>query len=521
MTDPHQNDPPPVSTPPPRMRLCDVLRELPGSTLRFASAEAPLRPVTGVRHDSRAVEPGDLFVAREGGRVNGLAFVGQAIERGAVAVVASRGAFDDGSSVPVIEVDDVPLALAVASAAVYGHPTFGMDVIGVTGTNGKTTTTLLVQAMIARAGGRCGVVGTLGSQFEQLTIPSAHTSPEADELARVARAMRDRGATHLAIEVSSIALAAKRADAVRFRVAAFSNLTQDHLDYHGTMEAYADAKARLFLELMPSSAAINVRDPFGRELAQRLSAVPTKVLFSSAHDQGNPDVWPRSLETGAAGIHLRAATPLGEVTIDSALVGAHNVENLLCAVAIGVCLGLDPSDMSAGLSGDVRVPGRLERCDEPGVDDVTVLVDYAHTPDALARVLASVRSFASNRLICVFGCGGDRDPSKRPLMGRAAGEVVDLAIVTSDNPRSEEPRTIVEQILVGLRMAGTAHVVELDRRAAIARAVAEAQAGDVLVIAGKGHETYQIVGSQTFSFDDRVVAREALAERRARRGGAT
>ncbi len=521
MTDPSDN-PPPISTPPPRMRLLDVVREL-GSraTVRAGAFGEKDVPLTGVRHDSRAVERGDIFVAREGGRVNGLAFVDQAIARGAAAVIARRGAIDATLSVPLVEVDDVPLALAVASAAVYGHPSFGVDVIGITGTNGKTTTTLLVRKMIARSGGRCGIIGTLGAELEEMVRPSAHTSPEADELSRLLREMRDRGATHVAMEVSSIALTAKRADAVRFRVAAFSNLTQDHLDYHGTMEAYAEAKARLFTELSPGAAALNVRDPFGVELARRVAGSATLVTFSSASDVGSPVVYPTSLELDAAGIRMEVASPIGPVAIDSSLVGAHNVENLLCAVAIGVSLGLAADVIGAGLSGDVRVPGRLERCDDPSRDDVVVLVDYAHTPDALGRALASVRAFARGRVVCVFGCGGDRDPGKRPQMGAAVGAVADVAFVTNDNPRSEDPRAIADQILPGLAGSKAKVTVELDRRLAIARAIREAAPGDVVLVAGKGHETYQIIGGRTFAFDDRVEARVALAERRAERGGAS
>jgi UDP-N-acetylmuramoyl-L-alanyl-D-glutamate--2,6-diaminopimelate ligase len=501
------------------MRLGDLVREIPGATL-LGSRDVLVR---GVRHDSRAIEPGDVFVAREGGRVSGLSFLNEAIQRGAAAVIARRGVPRVGHT-PLLEVEDVPLALALASAAVYGHPTFGLEVVGITGTNGKTTTTLLTRAVVNASGGRCGTIGTLGAELEGWVKPSAHTSPEADELARTAREMRDHGATHLVMEVSSIALTAKRADAVRFRVAAFTNLTQDHLDYHGTMEGYAAAKLRLFSELGPGAAAVNVRDPFGLEVVRAVPSGTRTVTYSSAADVGAPDVYPTHLEMrgkdGAPGIALTAATPVGELRIDSPLVGAHNVENLLCAASIGLCLDIDLETISAALSAPVAVPGRLERCDDPKRDDVVVLVDYAHTPDALARVLASVRPIALGRVICVFGCGGDRDPGKRPLMGEAAARGADLVFVTNDNPRSEDPRVIAEQALAGVTAVGTPHVVELDRRTAIVRAVEAANAGDVVLVAGKGHETYQIVGATTLAFDDRAVARSALAERAERRGGA-
>lgn len=494
------------------MRLRDVAREL-GAAIRFADEAASETPITGLHHDSRAVEAGDIFVAREGGSVSGVSFVPQAVQRGAVAVIARRGAMTS-ATVPVIEVDDVPLALALASAAVYGHPTFGLDVIGITGTNGKTTTALLTRALVNGAGGRCGTIGTLGAEFEGETRVSAFTSPEADELARAARSMRDRGASHLAMEVSSIALSQKRCDAVRFHVAAFTNLTQDHLDFHGSMESYAAAKARLFYELSPTAAAINVRDPFGRELSQKLPAGVRLVRFSSATDLGPAEVVPTHFQQGSRGIELSADTPMGRVHVESALLGNHNVENLLTAIAIGACMGIDADTIGRALSTEVQVPGRLERCDDPARDEVVTLVDYAHTPDALARALASVRAFARQRVICVFGCGGDRDPGKRPLMGEAAGRGADWVVVTNDNPRSESPDVIAAAITPGLMATHTPFEVELDRRAAIQRAILAAAPGDVVLIAGKGHETYQIIGGVTASFDDREEARAALRQRR-------
>jgi len=498
------------------MRLRDVAREL-QATVRFGPESAVDAPVTGIHHDSRAVEPGDVFVAREGGHVSGLSFVAQATERGAIAVIARRGSIRD-SAVPVIEVDDVPLALALASAAIYGHPTFGLEVIGITGTNGKTTTALLTRALVNGAGGRCGTIGTLGAEFEGESRSSAFTSPEADELARAARSMRDRGASHLAIEVSSIALAQKRADAVRFRVAAFTNLTQDHLDFHGTMAAYAAAKSRLFTELCPTSAAINVQGAFGRELASNVPLGTRLVRFSSATDIGPADVVPVSFNQGTRGIELVAESPMGRVVVTSPLLGLHNIENLLTAIAIGACLEIDADSIGRALSADIRVPGRLERCDDPERDDIIVLVDYAHTPDALGRALASVRAFAQGRVVCVFGCGGDRDAGKRLLMGEVAARGADWVIVTNDNPRSEDPRAIAASIVSGFATASTPFEIELCRRTAIRRAIAGAKPQDVVLIAGKGHEPYQIIGASMLAFDDRDEARAALRERAGERG---
>jgi UDP-N-acetylmuramoyl-L-alanyl-D-glutamate--2,6-diaminopimelate ligase len=510
-----------LGAPPRPVRLGALVREIPGATIP-SEAESVL--VTGVHHDSRAVQPGDVFVARAGLHTHGGRFVADAIARGAVAVIVERGSEVPTAGAARVEVDDVPRALALAAAAAYGHPTFALDVVGITGTNGKTTTAHLVQSCIDAAGGRAGIVGTLGYRFGTLDLAPTHTSPEADELARIAAGMLARGATHLVMEVSSIALAAARADAVRFRVAAFTNLTQDHLDYHGTMEAYAAAKARLFTDLAPGAAAINVDDGFGRALAERLARESAPAAeqghlarFSARVGAEGVEVAPIALEQVEAGTTLAARTPNGVVEIRTPLLGAHNVSNLLCAVSIGWLLGLDLDRVGAALSGRVVVPGRLERCDEPALDDVVVLVDYAHTPDALVRVLDSVRPLARGKVVCVFGCGGDRDPGKRPLMGEAVGRAADVAIVTNDNPRSEDPRAIADAILPGLRGGCAAVEVELDRAKAIELAIAGASAGDVVLVAGKGHEPYQIIGGVTTAFDDREEARAALARRRARR----
>ncbi len=510
-------------------RLGDVVHEVPGATLARGSADLF---VSGVHQDSRRVGPGDLFVARAGEKVNGEAFIAAAIERGAVAVLVKKGSLASFEGAARVEAEDVPRAIAFASAAVYGHPTFSVEAVGITGTNGKTTTSYLTAAAIRGCGGRPGVVGTLGYRFDGIDQPSTHTSPEADELARIAAKMRDAGATHLVMEVSSIAIEAARADAVRFRVAAFTNLTQDHLDYHGTMEAYAEAKARLFFELSPGAAAINVDDAFGRELAGRvlrhkLPQAAVLARYSARTDAAAEiEIAPETMTLDVSGIAMRVRTPAGAVEIRSPLIGAHNASNLLCALASAYLLDLDVKAAAAALSENVVVAGRLERCDDPAADDVVALVDYAHTPDALERVLHSVRAFARrkdgtpSRIVCLFGCGGDRDPKKRPIMGEVVGRLADVAIVTNDNPRSEDPRAIADAILPGLAAAGAEPIVELDRRAAIERAILEAEPGDVVLLAGKGHEPYQILGDRTVAFDDREEARRALALRRiARRGG--
>jgi UDP-N-acetylmuramoyl-L-alanyl-D-glutamate--2,6-diaminopimelate ligase len=510
-------------------RLADVVHEVPGASLTDA-AFADVH-VAGVHQDSRRVTPGDLFVARSGGRSDGEAFIADAIRRGAVAVLVKTGSHATFSGAARIEADDVPRAIAFAAAAVYGHPTFSIEVVGITGTNGKTTTSYLTSAAIRGCGGRPGIVGTLGYRFEGLDQTATHTSPEADELARIAASMRDHGATHLVMEVSSIALAASRADAVRFRVAAFTNLTHDHLDYHGTMAVYAAAKERLFFELSPGAAAINVDDAFGARLAEKVlqQKMPHAAIlarYSAKTDAPREvEIAPEKLSFDASGITMVVRTPRGSVDVRSPLIGAHNASNLLCALANAYLLDLDVKDAAAALSENIVVAGRLERCDDPAVDDVVALVDYAHTPDALERVLQSVRAFARgkdgapSRVVCVFGCGGDRDPKKRPVMGEVVGRLADVAIVTNDNPRSEDPRVIADAILPGLASAGAKPIVELDRHAAIERAILEAGPGDVVLLAGKGHEPYQILGERTVAFDDRDEAKRALAKRRTARPG--
>jgi UDP-N-acetylmuramoyl-L-alanyl-D-glutamate--2,6-diaminopimelate ligase len=492
------------------LRLDELARELPMPA--DVAGDAGTR-VRGVRHDSRAVRPGELFVARRGEKADGARFVDDAVARGAAAVMAARGAVDPARvRVPVVFVDDPAAALGYAASAVYGHPSFSIEVVGITGTNGKTTTAHLVRAAVDGALGRpsCGVLGTVGHSFGSWRVDAEHTTPEADEVARTMAAMRARGATHVAMEVSSHALELGRVRAVRFRVAALTNLTQDHLDFHGSMAAYAAAKARLFVELGPGAAVLNVDDAFGRDLAARVRAPLVRV---SSRPGSEADVVPLEARVDARGIAARVLTPAGEVRLASRLVGAHNLDNLLLALGIAHALELDLVRAAGALSAEPGAPGRLERCDGEG-DDVTALVDYAHTPDALARALDAVRAVARGRVWCVFGCGGDRDPTKRGPMGEAVARRADVAIVTNDNPRTEDPGAIADAVAAGVRAAGKEPVLELDRRKAIAYAVRSASGGDVVLVAGKGHEDYQIVGTVKHPFDDRTETRRALAERR-------
>jgi UDP-N-acetylmuramoyl-L-alanyl-D-glutamate--2,6-diaminopimelate ligase len=467
----------------------------------------------GVRQDSRQVQPGDLFVARSGGKVSGASFAKAAVERGAVALLAERGAPLPELTVPLIEVADARRSLALAAEAVYDNPSRALEVVGITGTNGKTTSAWLVERALAGVGAKPARLGTVGFAFGGQSVDSALTTPEADDISRYAARARDAGGTHFVMEVSSIALTLERVRALHFSVAAFTNLTQDHLDFHGSMAEYAETKARLFTALEPESSVLNVDDAFGAQLATRAHG---RVIRVSKRE--GADVHPERVTVDAQGIRGSIRTPSGLVELDSRLVGQHNLDNLLLALGVLEALGMDLTLAALALGAAPQVPGRLERCDEAG-DDILVLVDYAHTPDALERVLDAVRSMTTRRVLCVFGCGGDRDPQKRPKMGQAVGSRADYAIVTNDNPRSEDPAAIARAVEAGLQQTSGAYEVELDRAKAIERAVLMAGPEDVVLIAGKGHEPYQIIGAETRDFDDRVEARRALLLRR-RRGGA-
>ena len=470
----------------------------------------------GVRHDSRAVRPGDVFVARQGTTSDGARHAGEAVSRGAVALIAERAAALAALDVPVLWVDDARRALAHAAERVYGSPSRALPLVGITGTNGKTTTAVLVGDALARLGARPAVLGTLGVSFDGVTREGRHTTPEADDISRLASAVHARGGTHLVMEVSSHALSQQRVAALSFAVAAFTNLSQDHLDFHGSMERYGAEKARLFSELSPRRTVINIDDAFGRALAARAGGESLTVSR-----RGEADLALTTESSGAHGIEAtlslrgRASAPASQVKLASRLIGEHNLENLL--VALGILVQLDfPIELAAEALGQApAAPGRLERCDGPD-DDLIVVVDYAHTPDALSRVLSALRPLTTNKLWCVFGCGGDRDPGKRPQMGRAVAEAADVAIVTNDNPRSEPPETIAEAIVPPLRERGIRHRVVLDRALAIDAAVLEAAPGDCVLVAGKGHENYQIFAEGQLAFDDRVEARRALERRRAR-----
>jgi len=483
--------------------------------------------VRGIRHDSRAIEPGDLFVAisREaaGAGRDGAVFIEDAIARGASAVLADR---ELALSVPQLVTNDVLRSLTAIARDLYGDPTASLSVIGITGTNGKTTVSYLIESIVRGAGKQPAVIGTVNVRGPAGERPTLHTTPMADDLMRHARWAVDTGASHLVLEVSSHGLAMRRADGVRFSVAAFTNLTQDHLDYHGDFASYGAAKRRLFVELKPERAVINVDDAFGKELA-RAARCPVLRCSTAGAAEAELRVVDRAFD--ANGIRARVATPQGEVLLKSPLVGDHNLDNLLVALGVGLQLSLPMAAILEALASAAGAPGRLERVSVQGPgNEPSVFVDYAHTPDALERALRALRPITAGRLWVVFGCGGDRDRGKRPLMGRAAAQLADIAIATSDNPRSEAPARILEDIEPGLSGADTVHLeasqlagakrgylMDEDRRRAIELALLSAAPSDVVLIAGKGHEKYQIIGTRKDAFDDCEEARIALAKRRA------
>lgn len=475
----------------------------------------PNLTILDVDQDSRSVGPGALFVARAGATSDGLRYVDDAVRRGAAAVMVSSEARFPAPPCPTLRVRDVTLALAFAAEAVHGYPSRSLALAGITGTNGKTTTSWLVQRTLEELGVHCGRLGTLGFEIGGQTEETHLTTPEADGLSRSLALMRRLGGTHGVMEVSSVALSTHRVEALTFDVAAFSNLTHDHLDFHGTFPAYRNAKARLFQALAPRAAVLNVDDDFGRWLSEHTRARVISVGMGAGCDVSGSELAAKPAGVGGTLRVFGRALP-----IQTRLVGRHNAENLMLAFGVMAAFGADLEAAAAAVTAIDPVPGRLERCDGPG-DDCVVLVDYAHTPDALERVLSALEPGRGGRIICVFGCGGDRDPAKRFPMGRAVGERAQYAILTNDNPRTESPEAIAEAVELGLRSVSARYEVCLDRAQAIARAVSSADAGDVVLIAGKGHEAYQLIGASTFAFDDREQARLALERRRAARRART
>ena len=476
--------------------------------------------IVGVTHDSRRVNPGDLYVALPGQRFDGWDFAAAAVAAGAVAVAGApprEAALADALTVPWAPLGDPRAGLAALAARVYGHPDRELVMAGVTGTNGKTTVALLIAAMLEAAGLPAGFLGTLGHRFGDRVLSGraggyVHTTPESSDLYRTLREMRDAGARAAAMEVSSHALAMQRVAGAAFDVAVFTNLTRDHLDYHQDMESYFAAKRGLFVQLKPGArAAINAGDPYGRRLAAEL---PEALTFGAG---GAVRASAVRLSTG--GIAARLETPRGALEIDSPLLGRYNLDNLLAAAAAAEALGLPHAAMARGIAERPRVPGRMEPVDRG--QPFPVYVDYAHTDAALAAALAAVREVAGGnrveavKVAVVFGCGGERDPGKRSVMGRTAGELADLPIVTSDNPRGEDPLAIMAAVEEGVKASGNSRYrLVPDRREAIRAALAAAGPGWAVLVAGKGHEREQIVGDRRLPFSDVEEIGRALEELR-------
>ncbi len=477
--------------------------------------------VVSLAYDSRAVGPGALFFCVPGEHSDGHDFAPQAVARGAVALVVERPL---GLGVPEVVVPSVRAAMGPLAACFFGDPSAQMRVVGVTGTNGKTTTAFLVRALLEAVGERCGLLGTVTSVVAGAERPVTRTTPEAIDVQGILGEMRAGGDRACAMEVSSHALELGRVDGVHFAAAIFTNLTQDHLDFHASMEEYFQAKRRLFVggAERPGLCVVNVDDPYGRRLAAEL---PGAVTFAI---DGDADYRARDVRMDFAGCRFTLVSPAGERPVALPLPGRFNVANALGAVAAVHTMGADLDLLVAALARGVRVPGRFEPVQEG--QSFAVLVDYAHTPDSLENVLRAARELAQGRVVCVFGAGGDRDRGKRPLMGEIAARLADVVLVTSDNPRSEEPQAIVREIVAGIHVdplrgapgdAGGTVRIEVDRRAAIGEAIALARANDVVVIAGKGHEQGQeFAGGRKEPFDDVSVARDALRMRQEHVAGA-
>lgn len=495
------------------MKISQLVKKL---ALRFGE-NLQEAEITGLFYDSRQVRPGGAFFALRGQQADGHRFIDEAVTRGArVVIMEEERRLPDGV-VPLV-VEDARRTMALAAAAFYGDPTAGIPVVGVTGTNGKTTVTYLVESILRAAGRNPAVFGTISYRYGNRSYPAPNTTPESVDLLRTIAEFRAAGADALIMEVSSHALEQQRVAGVHFEVAAFTNLTAEHLDYHGDMESYFASKRRLFIGGENSDAAravINIDDPYGERLAKELPEALTCGIRAR--------IRPAGTRLSIDGIEGEVATPEGTVSLRSALVGEFNLQNLLCAVGVGISLNIAPATIAEGLAGARQVPGRLERIDNDR--GVLILVDYAHTGDALEKALQALRDLSPSRLIAVFGCGGDRDPSKRPVMGEIAARLADVAIITSDNPRGEDPLRIIEAIRQGATQVHPAEwppaeaagsrekgfVTIVDRREAIRFAVSLLRPGEVLLVAGKGHEDYQIVGRERLHFDDRQELRRALA----------
>ena len=489
-----------------RMKLAELLS---GVELVQLSGPSDAR-ITSIAYNSAQVRPGTLFFALRGEKTDGNRFVADAIERGAVAIASESPA---PSALPAgvawAQVQNPRRVLASASANFFGRPAEALQLVGVTGTNGKTTTTYLVESILHAAGRVSGLVGTIAYRTPKGTREAPHTTPESFDFQQILAEVRDAGGTHAVLEASSHALAMDRLWGCRFAVAVFTNLTRDHLDYHKTFEDYFAAKRRLFEgtgEGAPATGVVNTDDAYGARLAGLASRTLTYGLKSGGQ------LTTKKFDLSFSGLEFTAQTPAGKIEVRSPLVGRINVYNILAAIGAGIGLGISIEAMEAGIRQLENVPGRFQRIDEG--QPFLVVVDYAHTDDALRNLITTARELVEKgRIITLFGAGGDRDRTKRPLMGEAAGSLSDLVVLSSDNPRSEDPLRIINDVAVGLQKVNAKYRVEPDRTHAIEMAIDEAAPGDIVLLAGKGHENYQVLKDRTIEFDEREIARRALRRR--------
>ena len=502
------------------MLLKELLSGLASVQVETAGAdghESWEREVTGLCANSQAITPGNLFIGMPGTRVDGGEFWQSAVEKGAIAVLITPEALaaKPNSNALVLTTSDVSKACAELAAAFYNQPAQAMKMVGVTGTNGKTTTTHLVEYFLNQAQQKTAILGTLYTRWPGHEKVAVHTTPFPIDLQAGLASARDANCQNAVMEISSHALAQHRAWSIPFEVAVFTNLTQDHLDYHKDLDDYFEAKALLFNpDYLKGRAIVNKKDAYGQKLIKRAGDRP---LWTYSIEDTSADLYMEDLTYGSMGVSGTLCTPSGKQSFTSPLVGQFNLENLLAAVGSALHLGVSLDQIVAALPQFTGVPGRMERVQLEDNQDISVIVDYAHTPDSLDNALRAARPFVSGQLICVFGCGGDRDRTKRPKMGRIAYEQSDRAIVTSDNPRTEDPEQILADVVAGIEGDLDSEQVICDRAQAIRSAILNAQSGDGIVIAGKGHEDYQILGTEKIHFDDREQSRAALEERLAAR----
>ena len=502
------------------MKLSELIETIPGAQRQGDDPE-----ITALAYDSRQVTPGALFVALRGAQSDGHDFIAQALNQGAAALMihADRAGWYGAHGLPTVIVPNTREILPRLAARFYGEPSRQLDLIGVTGTNGKTTTTYMLESIFRTLGDKVGLIGTLGASMNGKSLPLDHTTPEAPDLQRLFADLVQAGTRRCVMEVSSQGIIMGRTSECAFDTGVFTNLTQDHLDAHGTMEAYFAEKLRLFTEYpaampdKPFNAVVNADDPYGRRIINALEAAGRPVLRYGLQPEATLTATIEEARPDGTRFAVSYQQPAGSpvtFTVNLQLGGLFQVGNALAAIGAALLRRVPPMAIKNGLEALTGVPGRFELVPTPG-RDFTVLVDYAHTSDGLENVLKSARALSPQRLVCVFGCGGDRDTKKRPLMGRIASEIADLTVLTSDNPRSENPDAIVEDILAGIDggRSNPGVLIEVDRHAAIQRTLCElAEPGDLIVIAGKGHETTQtLAGGRTIPFDDRLVAREVLA----------